>query len=250
VTQTEDALAVATAYRRGPAFLVGESAHRFYPPGGTVDTCVGDAVDLGWKLAAAVHGWGGPELLDSYQDERRRQALVDRDLLSRALEMKRRFGRLAAAGAAPDVLAGVLHEEPSAVDAAAADRADGCAGSPLVWQETAASTSGLPRPGARAPSVRMAGGEPLYDRLGPQFTLVDGTGPRHGRPLVEAAAARGVPMTHLPVTAADVRGGWPCGLLLIRPDHHIAWRADDTPSDWDLVLDVVTGHRRQDHVNA
>jgi 2-polyprenyl-6-methoxyphenol hydroxylase-like FAD-dependent oxidoreductase len=249
VTQTDDALAVATAYRRGPAFLVGESAHRFHPPGGTVDTCVGDAVDLGWKLAAAVHGWGGPELLDSYQDERRRQAMVDRDLLSRAMETRRRFGRLAAAGAAPDVLAGVLREEPSAAETAAADA---CAGSPLVWHETPADPAGSPatRPGARAPSVRLAGGEPLFDRLGPLFTLVDGTGPGYGRPLVAAAAARGVPMTHLPVAAADVRGGWSDGLLLIRPDYHIAWRAERTPSDWDLVLDVITGHCRQDHVNA
>jgi 2-polyprenyl-6-methoxyphenol hydroxylase-like FAD-dependent oxidoreductase len=249
VTQTEDALAVATAYRRGAAFLVGESAHRFHPPGGTVDTCVGDAVDLGWKLAAAVRGWGGPELLDSYQDERRRQALVDRDLLSRTLETRRRFGRLAAAGAAPDVLAGVLHEQPGAADPAGAGRDDGCAGSPLVW-ETAADPADFPaiRPGARAPSVRLAGGEPLFDRLGPEFTLVDGTG--CGRPLVAAASARGVPMTHLPVTSAEVRGGWPDDLLLIRPDQHIAWRAAGTPSDWDLVLDVVTGHRRQDHVNA
>jgi 2-polyprenyl-6-methoxyphenol hydroxylase-like FAD-dependent oxidoreductase len=40
-----------------------------------VNTGVGDAADLGWKLAAEVAGWGGANLLDSYQAERRPMAL-------------------------------------------------------------------------------------------------------------------------------------------------------------------------------
>lgn len=62
MTQWDDALGVATAYRRGTAYLAGEAAHRFAPPGAGVDTCIGDAVDLGWKLAAAINGWVGPAL--------------------------------------------------------------------------------------------------------------------------------------------------------------------------------------------
>jgi 2-polyprenyl-6-methoxyphenol hydroxylase-like FAD-dependent oxidoreductase len=252
VTQTDDALSVAADYRRGPAFLAGESAHRLHPPGGTVDTCVGDAVDLGWKLAAAVQGWGGPELLASYQHERRRQALADRDELSRGLRTRRRFGRLAAAGAAPDILAGVLREAPSDVDAVAAGRAGDRAGSPVIWRENGAAGGTRPatRPGVRAPAVRLTGGAPIFDRLGPQFTLVDRTPRAHGGPLVAAAAARGVPMTHLRLPGAATADGWPSGLVLVRPDQHIAWRAEDPPSDWDRVLDVVTGRRCQDHANT
>jgi hypothetical protein len=55
-------------------------------------------------------------------------------------------------------------------------------------------------------------------------------------------------MAHLGVTDAAVRSAWGGRLVLVRPDQHIAWRTDGTPSDWDVVLDVVTGHRRQDRL--
>src|SRR5262249_25672174 len=71
-------LAVASAYRKGAAFLVGDAAHQFYPVvGHSVNTGIADAVDLGWKLVAAVVGWGGPALLASYEVERRPVALFN-----------------------------------------------------------------------------------------------------------------------------------------------------------------------------
>jgi hypothetical protein len=58
--------------RRGRVFLIGDAAHLNPPFGGHgLNTGIGDAVDLGWKLAAALAGWGGPRLLDSYEAERR-----------------------------------------------------------------------------------------------------------------------------------------------------------------------------------
>jgi 2-polyprenyl-6-methoxyphenol hydroxylase-like FAD-dependent oxidoreductase len=58
--------------RRGRVFLVGDAAHLNPPFGGHgLNAGIGDAVDLGWKLAAALTGWGGPALLDSYEAERR-----------------------------------------------------------------------------------------------------------------------------------------------------------------------------------
>src|SRR5580692_7180655 len=58
--------------RSGRVFLVGDAAHLNPPFGGHgLNTGIGDAVDLGWKLAAALAGWGGPRLLDSYEAERR-----------------------------------------------------------------------------------------------------------------------------------------------------------------------------------
>src|SRR5690606_19080660 len=63
---------VATRYRSGRAFLLGDAAHLRWPKGGFgANTGIGDAVDLGWKLAATLHGWGGPALLESYETERR-----------------------------------------------------------------------------------------------------------------------------------------------------------------------------------
>ena len=62
---------VAERYRHGRVFLAGNSAHQLSPTGGFgMNTGIGDAIDLSWKLAAAVEGWAGPALLDSYEVER------------------------------------------------------------------------------------------------------------------------------------------------------------------------------------
>lgn len=249
VVQWDDALAIAAVYRRGTAYLVGESAHRFHPPGGNVDTCIGDAVDLGWKLAATINGWGGPTLLASYEQERRRRALFDRELLSRALETRRRFTRLAAGGASREMLAGVLSQEAPQVETAGTSFG-GHATSAVVWQPRHPGPPPATAPGARPPAVRLSDGGQLFDRLGPQFTLVDLSEDDGGTPMVAEARARGIPMTHLSLTDAAVRASWDSRLVLVRPDQHIAWCGDVSPSDWDRVLDVVTGQRAQDHVNT
>src|SRR5262249_56446581 len=63
---------IAVPQRVGPVFLVGDAAHQSPAFGGHgFNTGVGDAVNLGWKLAAVLQGWGGPGLLDSYEPERR-----------------------------------------------------------------------------------------------------------------------------------------------------------------------------------
>ena len=63
---------LAERFRQGAAFLVGDAAHRVTPRGGTgLNTAFRDGHDLGWKLAWVLRGWAGPELLDSYEAERR-----------------------------------------------------------------------------------------------------------------------------------------------------------------------------------
>ncbi|MFX7144793.1 FAD-dependent monooxygenase, partial [Acinetobacter baumannii] len=65
-------LLLADKYREGRVFIAGDAAHLVIPTGGLgMNTGVGDAMDLAWKLAGAVQGWGGPELLASYETERR-----------------------------------------------------------------------------------------------------------------------------------------------------------------------------------
>ena len=63
---------VAERYRDGRTFLVGDAAHRFPPAGGLgLNTGIGDAQNLAWKLAATLKGLAGPGLLDSYEQERK-----------------------------------------------------------------------------------------------------------------------------------------------------------------------------------
>jgi hypothetical protein len=64
-------LLVATKYRRGRVFLAGDAAHQYIPTGGFgMNTGIGDADNLGWKLAATLQGWAGDETLNSYEEER------------------------------------------------------------------------------------------------------------------------------------------------------------------------------------
>ena len=87
------------SYRVGRVFLAGDAAHCHSPAGGQgMNTGIQDAANLGWKLAAAVAGWGGEELLDSYHAERHpvgRQVLRSSGLLVRLALVRPRWGRAA-----------------------------------------------------------------------------------------------------------------------------------------------------------
>ena len=62
---------VADRFRQGRAFLLGDAAHIHSPVGGQgMNTGIGDAVNLAWKLAAVLRGRGGQSLLDTYEPER------------------------------------------------------------------------------------------------------------------------------------------------------------------------------------
>ncbi|MFH8404437.1 monooxygenase [Streptomyces sp. NPDC018019] len=67
-----NATRLAESYRAGRVLLAGDAAHIHFPAAGQgLNTGLQDAVNLGWKLAAAVNGWAPPGLLDTYDAERR-----------------------------------------------------------------------------------------------------------------------------------------------------------------------------------
>ena len=70
-TSFTDRARQATTYRRGRVLLAGDAAHVHSPFGGQgMNTGLGDAMNLGWKLAATVKGWASHDLLDTYTTER------------------------------------------------------------------------------------------------------------------------------------------------------------------------------------
>ncbi|OLF09608.1 2-polyprenyl-6-methoxyphenol hydroxylase [Actinophytocola xanthii] len=249
VGQWQGSLAVASRYRVGPVFLAGDAAHQFYPFGGHgANTGIADAVDLGWKLAGAVHGWGGDRLLDSYEAERRPVALFNREMSADLLEVWGRFVRLAADGASRGHIGGFLDRESHQLDNLGVHFGYRYTSSPVVVHEPGPA----PRwdwhriepttwPGGRAPSVRLSSGTALFDRFGTGFTLVDLTGTGAGEVAVKEALGQGIPMERLAVDEAAVRAVWERDLVLVRPDQHVAWRGDTVPDDWSAVLDVVCG---------
>ena len=93
---------VAETFRSGPGgsvFLAGDAAHAMSPTGGFgMNTGVGDAVDLAWKLDAALAGWAGPGLLASYTAERR--PVAERNVR----EASGNLGRMLSPGPQPGLL--------------------------------------------------------------------------------------------------------------------------------------------------
>jgi putative polyketide hydroxylase len=183
---------VATSFRSGRAFLVGDAAHRMTPRGGRgMNTAIADGHDLGWKLAFAVRGLAGDGLLDTFEAER--MPIARRNV---ALSM------IEGGGGTDD---GLL-EDLGPLDAEVGHRA------PHVWLEPDRSTLDLP-----------SGGFAL---------LASGEGPAWRRAVGTTAGAFGLPLrvTADPTVAAAYRLH-PGGAVLIRPDGVIAARTDGLPDD-------------------
>ncbi|WP_033823594.1 FAD-dependent monooxygenase [Kitasatospora sp. MBT63] len=221
---------LAAGYRRSRVLLAGDAAHVVPPTGGHgMNTGIGDADNLAWKLAAVTAGRAADALLDTYEAERRPLARQVIDL-SQANARARAGYRiddellLTAAYRSTAVL-----PDPGAADHASAGR------SPL-------DPAGLgpdAAPGERAPHVRLTGADGItstLDLAGHGFTLLTPAEAPAWRRQAEHAAAAGLPVTARTVTGGDRNesepGSWAarCGIpgsgaVLVRPDGHLAWRA-------------------------
>lgn len=181
----------AETYRAGRVFLAGDAAHVFSAGGTALNAGLLDAVNLGWKLAAAVHCTAPVGLLDTYQSERHPAG-------SRAILHTRAQAALSAAGENTDALREVLAEllrHPGALAHLAAIME----GSEL---------------GAWAPDVLPGKAVDNLMRSG-RITLIDTTGD---------GDLAGLAGPVLDVVAAPGTGP----SALVRPDGYIAWTADTT----------------------
>ncbi|MGV9310698.1 FAD-dependent monooxygenase [Streptomyces sp. NPDC003691] len=241
--------AIADRYREGRVLLAGDSAHRMFPTGAYgMNTGIGDAVDAAWKTAALVRGFGGPALLDSYEAERRPVGLRNMHTSHRHLGVHLRAGELLRGGAAPEAVAAYLRAERGENEYRGIEFGYRYEESPVIRPEgtpeppyNPAEYTPTTRPGSRPPSLFLRDGTALYDLLGPFFTLVDFAGDGRASPLLDAAAAQGLPVTHTVVTDAAARRLWERDLVLVRPDHQVAWRGDRPPADPAAVVRRVRG---------
>jgi len=231
---------IADTFAGGRVFLVGESAHVNPPWGGHgFNTCVGDAVNIGWKIAAVEQGWAPPALLASYDPERR--GVVEQTVASAASHLGRLAGDLPADA---DAIQRAKHPEFHSLGLVLGYS---YAGSPVIQPSACTRpASDLSRftpaadPGARLPHAWLPDGSSLYDHLGRGLTLV---GPvREHAAAVTALAARAAARS-IPLTLREPPPGYPwrTEFLLVRPDQHIAWRSDDPAG---IDLGVVTGAER------
>jgi 2-polyprenyl-6-methoxyphenol hydroxylase-like FAD-dependent oxidoreductase len=238
---------VADKFSQGRAFFAGDAAHLFTPTGGMgYNTSVDDAVNLGWKLAAVAKGWAAPELLESYEAERK--PIAHRNTA---------FSRTMADSIGKIKVAPHVDEDSAEAQQVRQDLGDALAqhvrsefntpglqlglsyhGSPIVATEGTTPPPDLPnhyqpdaRPGARAPHIWL-NGKSIFDLFGLDFTLLCFDKPGLTDPSGDAlnwrtvALAMGVPLDILHCDSQEARALYGAERVLIRPDHHVAWRGD------------------------
>jgi 2-polyprenyl-6-methoxyphenol hydroxylase-like FAD-dependent oxidoreductase len=253
-------LLVAARYREGRVFIAGDAAHLVIPQGGLgMNTGIGDAIDLGWKLAAAVQGWGGPALLDAYDAERREIGLRNRDASAGAAEGVRRWRAAAGPAMREDSPQGqALRAEMAALAAEGQPLGHEMVGielgyrydhSPVIAAEPDPVTSTVREyhpsaaPGARLPHLWTEGGTAVHDLFGNGFTLLDlGAEACDARAFAAAMASAGAPFAVLHLPEPRLRVAYERRLLLVRPDLHVAWRGEALPPDVTALASLITGH--------
>lgn len=249
---------VAERYVDGRVILCGDSAHQMSPTGGFgMNTGIGEAVDLGWKLAARLAGWGGPNLLASYDGERRpiaqRNVAEASNNLARMTAIRDLPGLLDEGPAAASLRSAVgqrvseaMSREWNAINIHIGYRYDGS--SICVSDETPFPADDVTRyvqtarPGARAPHVWLDDARSTLDLFGRDFVLLRlGSTPPATDLLEEAFSAASVPLTVQTLDLPSVRQAYDANLVLVRPDGHVGWRSNHVPAEPDHIVETLRG---------
>ncbi|MEU5543769.1 FAD-dependent monooxygenase [Streptomyces sioyaensis] len=234
---------VAEHFRVQRVFLAGDAAHVHPPAGGFgANTGIHDAHNLAWKLAGVLHGWAGPDLLDTYETERHRvgEAMAEQAMIRNRIRHGYADDATRAAMVDDIIITLGYRYHSTAVPG-------GDASAPVLSPRL--DLSG--RPGTRAPHVWL-------DRDGERISTIDLfwdsyvllTGARGGRwaeAAERAAKQLGVPLRHHVVAeTGDLRpldrpwapayGVTDGGAVLVRPDACVAWRAAEPVDDPDTEL--------------
>ena len=261
---------IAERYRHGRVFLAGDACHLHPPFGGHgMNMGIGDAVDLGWKLAAVIRGWGGPALLESYEIERRQvhQRVVDEAVANHRLLSSSYFSPLLdQTGPEADAVRATTRQA-ILTGKSPEFRSLGVVigyhyeASPVIVREAADTPPRDPRPnyeasarpGCRAPHMWLSEGKghgaSLFDHFSIDRPTLLITRPDHAISASQwqsAAAAVGVPLSVIAPQAPSIRDRFGADFVLIRPDHHVGWRGDDVAAG-SRALARVAGHRPLTH---
>jgi hypothetical protein len=213
-----------------------------------------------------VEGWGGQELIRSYEIERRPVAirnvneatnnlklmLTPREKLNNLVfesgpegdRARKEFG---------DAYTAMMKREWYTIGIHLGFRYEG---SPIVVpdgtpepEDTVSTYEQTARPGHRAPHVWLTPTQSTLDYFGREFVLLrfDASAAVDG--FTKAAGSRGVPFRTVDIDNHEARAIYESKLVLIRPDGHVAWRGDIEPNDVSNVIDVARGARAFNHVS-
>lgn len=257
-------LLLADRYREGRVFLAGDSVHLVIPTGGLgMNTGVGDAFDLAWKLIGTLKGWGGPELLDSYEIERRQ--VGDRNVgASRYANVGRQKWRSIATD---EIFSGTEAGESmkrKLIQVADSEQRKGnrMIGAELGYRYVDSpcidNIPGGPEhrvgeynpnvwPGSRLPHCWLDDGSALQDQLPETYILLSlGNKSLDTSKLRQSYEKIGAPVAEVRIESNRLRDLYGFDLLVLRPDMHVAWRGNDAPPNPQEIASISTGHGRFD----
>ena len=248
---------ISDTYSVGRVFLAGDACQLRPPFGGFgMNTGIGDASDIAWKIGAVLKGWAGQGLLESYAYERRQvhqwiideavanYAVLSQDLIRTDLEADTEAGQVARDALGAEAIArkrsefhtiGILlgsHYGGSPVVIGGEDLSPPVA---EIYDPVAA-------PGKLVPHYWVAPDVSIYDEFGSGLTLLaNGSSPVDEEPFIRAAEVASIPLKTIRVPGEQA-GLFPTMLTLARPDQHIAWMGDaTTETDAEKILMTVTG---------
>lgn len=224
-----------------------------------MNTGIGDAVDLSWKLAATLKGWGGPHLLASYEVERRQ--VGDRNIgASRYASAGRRRWRslwqpsLDVDGADADAARAEFTrvadiEQRKTNEMIGAELGYRYVGSPVIAEEPGGpehlfrTYDPTAWTGVRLPHAWLASGTSILDKFNREFTVLRfGEDQQGAKNLVEAFRAVGAPVSEVFIKSQRLRDLYGRDLFILRPDLHIAWRGNSAPNDPLPLVRRICGH--------
>lgn len=249
---------VADRYSQGRVFLAGDACHLHPPFGGFgMNMGIGDSVDIGWKLAARLQGWGGDVLLGSYETERRK--VHERTIAEAVINFGSTSNQLVRPGLEDEgIIGAATRNEVADIIEATKIREFMTLGivlgmryedSPVIVPDGSAPPpehfmlyTPSAHPGCLAPHLWLEDGSSLYDHFGDGFTLLITEGKEADAAAFAAAMAKSnVPLKVLSPGDRRLRQRYQARFALIRPDQHVAWRGDQLPPDFPRFIGRVTG---------
>ncbi|HVG51709.1 MAG TPA: FAD-dependent monooxygenase [Xanthobacteraceae bacterium] len=245
---------IAERYQTARIFLAGDAAHLFTPLGALgMNTGIGDAINICWKLAAVHDGWAGEDLLASYEIERHPIGLRNS---KHGINCARKQSawpippNVEDAGPEADVARKKLGEycvedDKDQYNTVGIQLGERYEDSPIIFGEDTPAPPdqfhgyvALDRAGARLPHFLLADGTSLYAALGLDFSLI-AFGDTETSSFEIGAAARNMPLKVLRVPERPEP--YENNLVLVRPDQHIAWHGQTAPRDPAIILDRIRG---------
>jgi len=247
-------------------FLAGDAAHQNIPTGGYgMNMGIGDAYDLGWKLAASIQ-YAGPELLRSYEPERRPVAMRNVEHSGTHMQVHLSLNDFLGEGDPHRIdkpteegkaLRQKIHEHYQAHDGENKDfgiemgyiyeskviqrSKPGEVKPPFRASQYTPSTW----PGSRVPHVFLSDESAIFDHFGKDWSLVTFTNnDTDVEMLLTSAASLNIPIKHVDIRGEEhTHSVWGFDLVLVRPDEHVAWRANSIGSIVEArqILEIAVG---------